>query len=175
MKREQVRGWVASAGEKLRRFARYQWLQLLRIPATPENIAKGMAIGVFIGLIPLLPSQTLIAIGLAFLFKASKVAAAIGTLISNPFNWIFLYLLFYQIGRKILPFDIPPLSAAHMEPTALLAAGWRMAAAMLTGGFVLAVPSAVIAYMATLKGMRLYRERRAKRLAGKQGQSSREH
>ena len=165
-----MRALLAAVWEKLRRSARHQWLRLLRIPATPEHIAKGMAIGVFVGFIPLLPSQTLIAIGLAFLLRASKVAAAIGTLVTNPFTWVFLYLLFYRIGRAILPFNIPPLSPAQLDPAQFLDAGWRIGAAMVTGGLTLAVPSAAIAYAATLQGMRLYRERRARRLAKKRSQ-----
>ena len=151
------------APERLRRYTRHQWLRLLRVKAAPENIARGMAVGVFVGFIPLLPSQSLVAIGVAFLVRGRKIAAVIGTLVTNPLTWIFLYILFYHIGRAILPFDIPPLNPARLDPATLLAAGWRMAAALVCGGLVLAVPSSVLAYIITLRGIRYYRKRREER------------
>ncbi|MCC8194921.1 MAG: DUF2062 domain-containing protein [Deltaproteobacteria bacterium] len=149
--------------ERIARYVRHQRLRLLRVKASPESVARGMAIGVFVGFIPLLPSQTLVAVGLAVMLKSSKLAAAIGTLVTNPFTWVFLYLLFYRIGRAILPFDIPPLDISRLDARTLLDSGWRMAAAMVAGGLILAVPSSILAYYASLRGILAYRTRRTER------------
>lgn len=150
---------------RILRYLRLQRLRLLRLDAPPEVIARGMAVGVFVGLIPLLPSQSLLAIGVAFLLRASKIAAVIGTLITNPLTWVFLYILFYHIGKAILPLEIPPLDINRLDFESLVNSGWRMAVAMLTGGVVLAVPSSILAYILTLRGVRFYRIKRDLRRA----------
>jgi uncharacterized protein (DUF2062 family) len=51
---------------------------------TVHNIALGFAIGVFWGVFPTFGTAGIWAIITAQIFKASKLAAIIGTLISNP-------------------------------------------------------------------------------------------
>ena len=51
---------------------------------------------------PILPFQIALAVLLALIFRGSKIAAALGTWISNPLNWYFLYLYSYKIGAAIL-------------------------------------------------------------------------
>ena len=153
--------------QRLKRFARYWYLRLMRIQATPHALALGMAIGVFVGFIPLLPSQTVIAIGFAYLLRASKAAAAIGTLVSNPFNWVPLYMLFYYLGRAVVPFDIPALTPSHLNMAELAHTGWRFYVAMITGGLIIAIPASVLSYFLMRKGVLFYREQKAKRAASR--------
>ena len=153
--------------EALKRFCRLMYLRLIRIQATPHTIAIGMAAGVFIGLLPVLPFQTVLALGLAFIVRGSKIAAALGTWVSNPLNWVPLYLLFYHIGKAILPFDVPPFNPSQLELEQMIEAGWKLVAAMMAGGLIIAIPSAIIAYIATYKGVALYRERKEARRKAK--------
>jgi hypothetical protein len=62
-----------------------------------------MAIGVFISITPTIPFHTVLALGLAFLLRASKPAAYIGIWFSNPVTIPFLYLACYKVGVFILP------------------------------------------------------------------------
>lgn len=150
---------------RVKRYARYQWLRLIRIPATPEAIGRGMAIGVFAGMMPLFPG--ILAIFIAIPFRASKLAAAAGTLVSNPLSTVFLYMLSYRIGRSILPPALPPIIPEHLDLQTLFESGGPNALALVTGGFVMAVPSSAGAYFLTLRGVRLYRERRDRKRAEK--------
>lgn len=153
--------------EKLQRFVRYWYLRLVRIQATPHTIAIGLAAGVFVGLLPVLPFQTIIAVALAFVVRGSKIAAALGTWVSNPLNWIPVYMMFYYVGKAVVPFDVPPFNPKHLEMAELIHVGWRLFVAMMVGGLTVATPSAVISYFVTFKAVTAYRDRRRARLARK--------
>lgn len=70
----------------LRRWSKYWWHRLCRITATPHVIAKGVACGVTISFTPLIGFHVLAGIGLAYLLRGNLLAAAIGTLVGNPFT-----------------------------------------------------------------------------------------
>lgn len=148
---------------RLKRFLRYWYLRLVRIQATPHNIAIGLAVGVFAGLLPILPFQMLLAVALAFVVRGSKIAAALGTWVTNPVNWVPFYLLCYKIGKAVAPFDIPPFRPSELEMVQMLNVGWKFFAAMLAGGLVMAVPGCIVAYFIGKKAISLYQARRAKR------------
>ncbi|MCC8193124.1 MAG: DUF2062 domain-containing protein [Deltaproteobacteria bacterium] len=151
--------------EKLKRFIRYWYLRLVRIQASPHNIALGLAAGVFVGLLPVLPFQTVIAIALAFVVRGSKIAAALGTWVSNPLNWVPVYMMFYYVGRAVVPFDVPPFNPSQLEMAEMIEMGWKFFTVMMVGGLVVATPSAVFSYFIALKGVQAYRTRRQARLS----------
>lgn len=150
-------------GERVKRTAKFLWLRVLRIRASEHNVARGLAAGVYVGLLPVLPFQTVIAVALAFVVRGSKIAAALGTWVSNPLNWVPCYLMFYYVGKLVLPLDVPPLDLDHVEMKQLIEAGWKMFAVMMVGGTVVGIPSAAVSYFAALKAVRMYRERKEAR------------
>ena len=155
----------ANLKEGLQRSARYWYLRLLRIQATPHEVALGMALGVFAGLLPILPFQIVVAVTLAFIVGGSKIAAALGTWITNPFNWVPFYMLCYFIGKTVAPFEIPSFDPTRLEMSQMLELGWKFFAVMMAGGLVVAVPGMIITYFVTRKAVTLYRKRRAERAA----------
>ena len=121
----------------------------------PHYIALGMAAGVFIAVTPTFPFQTFFAIGLAFILRASKAAAAIGSLLSNPLTIPFIYWGNYKIGsiflKEIYSFDIKKISITEILNRGVDAAAINIAAAMIAGGAVLGIIPAFIAYFITKK------------------------
>lgn len=154
-----------TVSEKLKRFIRYWYLRLVRIQASPQNIARGLAAGVFVGLLPVLPFQTIIAIAVAFVVRGSKIAAALGTWVSNPLNWVPVYMMFYYVGKAVVPFDVPPFNPSQLEMAEMLEMGWKFFTVMMVGGLVVAIPSAIISYFLAFKGVQAYRARRKARLS----------
>lgn len=152
------------AGRKFRRFCRYWHLRLVRLQTSPRKIAAGFAAGVFIGLLPVMPLQTVLALALAFAVRGSKIAALLGNWISNPFTWVPCYILSYHIGRALAPFAAPPLDLDGMQLAHMLEPGWRFFTVMMLGGLALAAPAAVAAYFGALKAVTAYRSRRKARL-----------
>jgi uncharacterized protein len=94
--------------QKMKRTIKYWYWRLLRIRGTPEQLARGLAAGVFTGLFPIFGLQIATGILLAIIVRGNKILAAAGTWISNPFTSIPLYIVNYQIGRWLLRY--PPQS-----------------------------------------------------------------
>lgn len=121
-----------------------------KLQGDPHYIAMGMAVGAFIGVTPTFPFHTALAIFMAFIFKGSKPAAAIGVWIGNPLTMPFFYLGSYKIGMLIIgngvPFDIK-----YESLTELLDLGLGVTLALLAGGALLGIVPAVCTYFITLK------------------------
>ncbi len=83
----------------------YKW-RLLRLREHPHAIARGFAVGVFAGCLPLMGLQFLISLLLAFLVRGNKFTALMGTWISNPFTYVPLFLFNFHVGKLILGFFI---------------------------------------------------------------------
>ena len=165
-------------GNKSWRALKYLRLRFIRLRGRPEDIARGAALGVFAGAMPIVPFQTAFAVFLALLFKGSKIAAALGTWVSNPLNWYFLYFYTYKIGAEILGLRARPkafqavLTAIHEGESAWLifkqmaGAGGEFMAAFLLGGLVLGTVLSIPSYFISLRMIlrfRAYRDRRQKR------------
>lgn len=73
-----------------------------------RSVAGGVAIGAFTGLIPG-PVQMLLAAVLAVILRVNLPVAVVTTLYTNPFTFIPIYLLAYEVGKW---FYQPPGAAA---------------------------------------------------------------
>jgi uncharacterized protein (DUF2062 family) len=100
--------------------------------------ALSVGMGVALGLLPVSPFQTLIAIGLAFLLKLNRVAVVVGTLIWQPFTAPFILSAEYGLGRLVLgaPGDGAEISlwTKWVWPAALGAAVISVAGGLVSGG-----------------------------------------
>lgn len=151
-----------------KRFLRLQYLRMLRLKGSPHEIAMGIAVGIFIGFMPIIPFQTAAALVLALIFRASKLAAAAATWISNPFNLPLFYSMLYFVGKKIFPFAAAPFP--HGEDFSMLVlaeAGWNLLAVMFLGGLVLGIPSSIACYYLSRKFVSEYKKRKEIRIRKK--------
>lgn len=162
MNYESVSRWA-----QLKRWARYHYLRIMRLGATPHCIAMGLALGIFVGFMPIVPFQTVVVLTLAFIFKGNKIAAALGTWISNPIDLPFFYYGLYLVGKWVLPINGPGFDPKHLEMSQLIASGWGLFAMMLTGGLILGIPAAIITYFAARRMVIVYRKRRMLRMLRK--------
>lgn len=67
-----------------------------------RSVAGGVAVGLFTGLIPG-PVQMLFAAILSVIFRVNLPVAVLTTLYTNPFTFVPLYLLAYEIGKWVYP------------------------------------------------------------------------
>lgn len=84
---------------RLRSIYRY----ILRANQDPESMARGVGLGLFIGMLPSFGIQIILAVAVAGLVNANRIVAAAGTLITNPFTMLPLTLFSVWIGDVILP------------------------------------------------------------------------
>ena len=146
-----------------RRF-RLLHLRILRLRGEPEEVAGGMAIGVAIGFTPTIPLHLVLGVFIAFLLGKSKLAAALGGQVANPFFLPFIYILDYRVGQGITGASGPSLVSADFSASYVLNLGWEIYYPLLVGGIVVGSLSVIPTYFMTKKIVLLYRERRRRRL-----------
>jgi uncharacterized protein len=85
---------------KIIRFFKAIYLRIFRINDTPQRVALGFGLGVFVGLMP--GMGPLIALILAALFKVNKAAALLGSILTNTWLSFLTILLSIKIGARIM-------------------------------------------------------------------------
>lgn len=151
---------------KIKKTVLYLYHTSMRAHGKPRQIAMGMAIGVFAGLMPYAISQTVVALALATIFKQNRVSAAAGTWISNPFTSLPLYFLGYAMGALLLGRELLSYAIIKQEITEVGSFG-EAAALLLSqlglpivlGTLILGAVLGVISYFITYQAVIAYRIR----------------
>lgn len=145
------------SAEGLRRWIRFFLLRLCRLQGNSQKVAGGMAIGLFIGMTPIVPFQLVTALALAYCFRQSKMAAAIGTQVANPFLLPFIYLLDYQMGRWLVGAPVPAAWVwDDISLMRLIELGWRISHPMLIGGVAVGLLVSIPSYFIAVRYLALY-------------------
>lgn len=160
-----------------RKRAAYYWRRLMRLRATPHEVALGCAVGVFASFTPFLGFQMLLAGVLAFALRVSIPAALLGTFAGNPLSWPAIWGASYVAGAwlmgsepVLLSVDQFNLSIAilvraltEQTPGSLEAAiGFvtLIVKPMAFGGLVIGLIAAVGSYYPTRRAVRVFQKRR---------------
>lgn len=124
---------------------------LLAIDDTPHSIALGLAIGIFFGFVPLFGMKTLLSIGVAWLCKSNKIAAAISVTLHDlllPFMPA-IYFWEYRAGMWALSRPRHSSMSFHHLPVRELM-NWTtfltVGQPLLVGSVLLALPAAFVFY-----------------------------
>ena len=130
----------------LKRSILYIYYRFLRSKASPEAIARGLGIGIFMGFTPTLGVQTIAAIFVAAIFKGNKFLAALGAGITNPVTIPFFYTGTYKIGAVVIgnPLDLSFLSHPTFRDFWLL--GNDLFFALWVGGLIVGIPCGILFY-----------------------------
>ncbi len=141
------------------RYWRYFYLRILRLRGNPEEIAMGLAIGVFTGCFPFFGLQTILAILLAILFKANKIAAAAATWISNPLTSVPIFAFNFHIGKLIVGgTDISVSQLNFKSQTDILELGGQFAITLLLGCLIVASIVSFSTYFISLNLIKNWRK-----------------
>ena len=156
-----------------RRAARYYYLRFIRLKGHPSVLARGVAVGTFVGITPTLPFHTILALLFAFLLRGSKIAALLATiLVSNPFTFFLQYYFSWKIGNWFTPGkhsweEVSSLIEAIIDghdfgPTvaALTEIGMETFMILIGGGIILAVPFTIVFYLLTYLFFRSLQKKR---------------
>ncbi len=151
--------------ESIKRACRYFYYRFIRLQATPESLARGVALGLFISTTPTFGVQTFIALFLAAILRCSKICAVVAAQLSNALTAPFIFLGTYYLGAVIMdtPFDRSRLDGllAGFEWGSLWTSGLSVFAplwegfrdvfvSMWVGGLVVGVVLAAIGYFMVL-------------------------
>ena len=110
------------------------------------TLARGIAVGLFVGFTPTVGIQTLLMLGASLTFRANFIAAFIVSNVSNPFTLAPLYYGFNQLGDwllKQLPVTPVPVDDFGEEVA-------RETLSMVLGSLAIAVPAAAMGYFVFL-------------------------
>jgi uncharacterized protein (DUF2062 family) len=153
-------------------------ITIIKQKDTPHRIALGMALGIFIGILPIMGIQMTVVALIALPLRGNLKAALAGVWISNPVTFIPMYWRYYQFGLIFYPSRAltwgefvsvikvaSDWSWSHMsESTAnILELGVDILVPMWTGATILAVAFGVPTYFVTRSWVVRYRARRARK------------
>jgi uncharacterized protein (DUF2062 family) len=132
-----------------------------------EFIARGWALGAFVGSVIPFGFQVYIALPLSFLLKCSKIGALTGTLITNPVTIIFIYPAQCWAGSRILGKDISYDAISKAMKGVLEQQNWQALMEMsgdlimsfFVGGFLLAAVATPVVYFSVKAMVKSYRRR----------------
>ena len=121
-----------------------------KLHGDPHYVAMGMAIGVFISITPTIPFHTIIAVALAFIFRGSKAAAALGVWFCNPLTAPLFYWGSYKAGMLFMG-NQGPFNVKFESILELIKLGADVTMAMIMGGVILGILPGIAAYFLTRK------------------------
>lgn len=110
------------------------------------TLARGVAVGLFIGLTPTVGVQTVLMLALSVLLRANFPAAFLVSFINNPLTFPAFYFGFHQLGQELmrfLPIRFESLSGLEEEIA-------QETTALVAGSLAVAVPAAVVGYFVFL-------------------------
>lgn len=141
--------------ERIGRFFKALYLKLFRINDTPQRIAIGLGLGVFCGVLP--GTGPIAALALSFAFRVNRAAALLGSILTNTWISIPVFLLSLQAAAAIFGVSYHDL---HNQWTLLLKDfHWKslldlgiynVLGPILVGYAAVSLVIAIIAYMITL-------------------------
>ena len=154
----------------------YYWRRLMRVRATPHEVALGCAAGIA-SFTPFLGFQMLLAGGLAYVLRVSIPAALLGTFAGNPLSWPAIWATSYLAGAWLLGHEPVLLSsdqvntsmtlllraATDHSPVAFEAAAdfvTPIIKPMIYGSVLIGLIAAAGSYYPTRRAVRVFQKRR---------------
>jgi hypothetical protein len=123
-------------GNNILRFLKLIYIKLFRIHDTPQRIALGVGIGIFLGIMP--GTGPIAAVFMALALRVNRAAALLGSLLTNTWLSILTFFLSIKIGSGIMGLDWQDV---HREKIVL---------PVIIGYLVVGFCLGLIAYLVTL-------------------------
>ena len=129
-----------------------------QLQGSPSYLARGVAVGVFVGFAPIMPIKTLLILAMTIILQGSTIAALlVCTSICNPITYAPLYYIAWLVGNILLPgkssWALLETTITRMQQSSLSEAlalagqiGFDTTVVLLAGGLVLALPLALCSY-----------------------------
>jgi hypothetical protein len=147
------------------RFFRLIYLKLFRIDDTPQKIAIGLGIGVFSGVLP--GTGPIAALFLAFIFRVNRAAALLGSILTNTWLSIPVFLLSLKAGAALTGLkyqDVQGQWEALLKDfrwaRLLSFSAYDVIGPILIGYFAVALCIGVVSYVAALAAVTYFRKRK---------------
>ena len=122
--------------------------QVLAIKDSPRRIATSFAVGVFIGMSPLLGIHTVLGIVIAWQFRLNKLVTLIGVYVTNPWTIIPIYTFGTWVGARLMGIEsiIPSVDWSSITFFGLMGSFRPLVLPFVLGSTLLGFVAAVIGY-----------------------------
>ena len=128
---------------------KHYFSELISQQTKPKDIARGVALGIFIGFLPV-PGlgilQFFIALFFSVILRVNKIAIILGTFITNPFTVIPISTFSFEVGKWLLKSETPAFTLKTLTVSNILAIAKPLLAGSIVVGFAAAIVSYVVTY-----------------------------
>lgn len=123
--------------------------KIFSIDDSPENIARGFALGSFVSMTPFVGLHLLLSVALASLFGWNRVAAAIAAFNTNILTGVFIFSFNYYLGAMLIGEKADFVFPDKLDLSFVLNmihSGSDVFITLIVGGFITGVITAFISY-----------------------------
>lgn len=122
--------------------------EILSIKDSPHRLAMAFAVGVFIGMSPLLGLHTVLGIAAAWLFNLNRIVTITGVFVTNPWTIVPVYTFSTWIGARCLGVEqiIPEIEWSHITFGYFLNKLKPLLMPFIFGALLVGLISAIIGY-----------------------------
>lgn len=120
---------------------------ICRSSKNPESLARGVGLGLFIGFLPAIGFQVIIAFLTAGFFNANRIVTMLGTLVTNPFTAIPVSAFSIWLGDWVLPgTKLSEISLKSLDFSTVLHSSSQLGLAYVVGCLMLSCVSSSLGY-----------------------------
>lgn len=122
--------------------------QILAVKDSPRRIAASFAVGVFIGMSPLIGIHTLLGMAVAWQFRLNKFVTLIGVYVTNPWTIVPIYTFGTWLGVRLMGIDsiVPSIDWSSITFLGILGSLRPLVLPFVIGSTLIGLVSAVIGY-----------------------------
>ncbi|MBI4691660.1 MAG: DUF2062 domain-containing protein [Nitrospirae bacterium] len=122
--------------------------EILSIKDSPHRLAMAFAIGIFMGMSPLIGLHTVLGIMFAWLFRLNKIVTITGVFVTNPWTIVPIYSLSIYVGAKCLGMKqvVPNIDWSNIGFTSLFNELRPLLMPFILGTLIVGVISSVVGY-----------------------------
>lgn len=154
-------------------YFRDKFRAIFQIKESPHRIAFAFAIGVFMGISPLLGLHYIGGVLLAMLFRLNKLVAIIGVSVNNPWTIVPISTFCVWVGAKLLEIKqvLPEMDWGSISLTNIVMKFtslenlmnmikelWPLFAAFFAGSFLICTLASIVSYFIMLELLKRYRK-----------------
>lgn len=133
--------------------------QVLTIRESPGRVAAAFAMGVFIGMSPLLGFHTVLGLLVAWAFRLNRFVTLVGVYVTNPWTIVPIYTFGTWVGARMMGMTdiVPEIDWSHLSLSLLVHEFRPLLLPFVTGTLVIGSASAVISFFLIKKAVKTAR------------------
>jgi uncharacterized protein (DUF2062 family) len=160
---------------RLKNFLSRLMQKFRQLQGSPTSLAKGTAVGIFIGIAPLMPLKSVLIVLITMGIGGSTVAALLAcTILCNPLTYVPLYYLAWLVGNFFLSekasWEVLRTTIEQVQHMGMVEAlpllgkmGFDAGIVLLVGGCTLALPLAFCSYPIAFRFFGLMERKRSEK------------